>query len=213
MVLGVRWQLPSHLHLQDALCNPEALNRNEWERFIVSCRGVDILAAGSDWQGPAVQWSNYYHLLEFVTGEYNRVLVDLPESLDDADSEVVLRASSVFLITTAENTSLELAQRRLRHLTGRGVDPARIHVILNRSGRSHHAPPPDAEELLRRRVAAVFLEDADGIRRVETDGRAADPGTELGHALLALSSRIAGVETPAFPAEKPKSRLAAFLGR
>lgn len=215
-VLGFRCGVTAALHLQDALSNPEALSRGEWDRFVVEHNGIDLLGAGEGRKGPRPQWSNYYHLLEFVTADYDFVLVDLPELINDATAEVVMRAGAVYLVSTTEAPALELARRRIADLTSRGVDTLRISVILNRC-RSDEAPSAaQVESSLGHKVAMSLLADSDGIREVETNGHAADTTTEFGHSLRVLAARIAGVqlaEAAAVGMQRPKSRLASLLGR
>jgi len=211
--IGTRWDVSAAFHFHDVLKDPTVLSRSEWPRFVVEKHGVDLLLSEGHGRSEQLQWSNYYHLLEFVTGEYDHVIVDLPEVINDATAEVVRRATSIHLVATPQPAAVELARRRLMDLTHRGVDALRISLILNHCT-ADGATGEQVVEILGQRVAATIPEDPTCFSTPDADSSPLDPATRPGQSWLALAAEHAGVDLPTVSAPaKPKSRLAAILGR
>jgi len=213
-VLGTRWDLSAAFHFHDVLKNPDVLSRSEWPRFVVQKHGVDLLLSGGEGRTDQLQWSNYYHLLEFVAREYDEVIVDLPEVINDATAEVVQRATSIQLVMTPQPCAVKLAQRRIEDLTARGVDPPRISLVLNRSV-SDESVSQQIAEYLGHRISAEVPDEPSVFDEPDADQHPVDLASKPGSAWLGLAGKLAGVEIapPPVVAEKPKSRLAAILGR
>ena len=212
-VLGVRARFTVRESLNELLGNPSALTRTEWPRFVVQRYGVDLLAARGSRSRTTPRWSDFHHLLWFVTAEYDTVVVDLPDAISEATAEVLLQAAQVYLVCTPETTSLELTRRRLAMLDDLGVGASRIALVVNR----WNLPDAAAENLLGEigpDIAKVLPNDPASVREATGEGRPVDRATPLGMAYAGLARRTAGLPDVA-PAAKSKSKfsLAALLGR
>jgi Flp pilus assembly CpaE family ATPase len=215
-ILCIRAQFATEHTLESILADPAVLTRSEWLRYVVKRHGIDILPAGRSSVQSEPRWSNYHHLLQFVDSEYETVIADLPETINDATAEVILRATTIYVVATAERPSLDLACRRFEELDELGVNSLRVKVVINR----WHPTDPAPEELgqqLRRRVAKAIPNDYETVRAATAEGRLVSRQNKIGAAHLALARQIAGLadDTPNGPGEASKSRfsIAAFLGR
>lgn len=214
-ILSVRMKLSSGLGLRNVLANPSALNRTQWDQFVVQTHGMDILPAGQTKKGLVPKWSDCYRVLEYVDSEYDTVVVDLPETITDATAAIVLHASTVFIVCTAEAASLELARRRSQELGEWGVDPARISLILNRR-HDTDISPERLRETLHFPVSAALPNDYPSVRQATDEGRLVNEQTALARAYMSMARRLAGLPEEAPAPVEPKrasSRFASLLGR
>ena len=213
-VLAELAQCSPSLYIQDALANQSSLNRSEWSKFIVHKLGIDFLLTDRNRPRPLPEWTDYFNLLRFVALEYDLVLVDMPELVNPATAEIVGRAKEVFVICTAELSSLELARQRLDELANDGVPSNRIHILLNRWLNSDLAKK-DVVQFLNRSVAGILPNDYVNLRKASMNGDLIPQTTPLGKSYLALATRLAGVENPAPPSvfKKTKLGLVSLLSR
>ena len=64
-----------------------------WPRSVTSVGGVDFLLTNTATRkSPFRSWAHYFQILRFVAPRYDLVMVDLPEVVNPATAEVVLRA-------------------------------------------------------------------------------------------------------------------------
>ncbi len=206
-VLCVLAKCSPESYLQDVLDDPTVLNHSQWTGYVTNCHGIDLLPADRSRPAMRAEWNTYYQLLRHTKSEYDRVLVDLPEVVNDATAEVVSRAAHVFIVCTPELLSLELARQRSEELRGYGVDEKRIWVLLNRSPKSG-IPPGEVEEIVGHPVFAALPNDYQGLKRAVLEGELMPADTELGKAYVALARKLAGRPVPDQDSSRgAKSRL------
>lgn len=212
--LNIRLDLNAPHYVQDVLQNPSVLSRAEWGGFLVQRSGLDLLLADSTRREIHVQWDAYFDLIEFVAASYDYVFLDLPEVVSDSATELLQRAGKVCLVTTLSRVAIELARRKTVLFDENGLQGDRLSVVANRAPFSERLVE-ELEELLDRKVAGVLPEDADSLQTLELEGQPVTSETELGRAYLKLAAVLLGEPVPAEAEEpkKPKSRLAAILGR
>jgi pilus assembly protein CpaE len=162
-----------------------------WPRHVCRKDGVDFMLTAREWHGYRPTWHDYHHLLSFVAERYDCVLFDLPEVVDDATSEVVWAAKKVYVMTTSEIASLELARQRLAELRLAGVPLDRIRILVNR----HHASDPSSEQISELLGCAVEMTLPNDYRAVQVaiGGRTfVAAQTVLGRSYMRLASVVAG---------------------
>ncbi|MCD6300355.1 MAG: hypothetical protein J7L78_04235, partial [Dehalococcoidales bacterium] len=212
-VLCVLAKCSPESYLQDVLDDPTVLNHSQWTGYVTNCHGIDLLPADRSRPAMRAEWNTYYQLLRHTKSEYDRVLVDLPEVVNDATAEVVSRAAHVFIVCTPELLSLELARQRSEELRGHGVDEKRVWVLLNRSPKSG-IPPGEVEEIVGHPVFAALPNDYQGLKRAVLEGELMPADTELGKAYVALARKLAGRPVPdqeSSRGAKPRLRLSKVL--
>ena len=104
----------------------------EWQSHIETIGKLDLLLANPLHAGFLPTWATYFHILSFSHSMYDCIMVDLPEVVNPATSELVTAARMVFIVCEPEIASLKLVQVRRKELEAAGVPPDRISVIGNR---------------------------------------------------------------------------------
>lgn len=178
-------------------------------RNLTQCGGADFLLSTRALDADLPEWTHYFRLLNFVRESYDLILVDLPELINPATVELVLRSKKIFPVCTMEVPSLKLTVQRLTELERLGVQEDRIGLLLNRVSPS--APKPaEIEQTLGRKIAHVFPNDYRAVSRAIQEAAPLQPDTELARAFAAFAASLAGVEHERQPASL-RSRLKGLL--
>lgn len=181
--------------MQQTLESADSAEALIWPRHVSNKSGVDFLLTRREQTQYRPRWHDYRHLLSFVSKRYDNVLFDMPERIDDAAAEVVQSAKRVYLMTTPEILSLELARQRLSELRSFGVDASRLKLIVNR----HHStdmPARHIEDILQCSVDLVIPNNYPVVRAATLANSFVDRHTALGRAYQKLAGMIASGYTP-----------------
>jgi pilus assembly protein CpaE len=190
-VLSVLLDIVHPHSLRDALENSSELDYSQWSRFVVKSHGFDVLLSDHARRSPLPSWANYHHLLDYAAAQYDTILVDLPEVVNDATIETVRRAKRVFVVCTPELTSLALAENRLEELRSRGVAPEKIGIVLNRWHRDD-IKAADLGKILKHEVCAVFRNDYRTVAAACGARGLVGLNTKLGKSYAAFGRQLAG---------------------
>jgi Flp pilus assembly CpaE family ATPase len=183
--------LQPHRGLPQALQQAASTTSVEWQGQYVDAFAMHILLAEPNHHGPNPVWADYYQLLRFVQQQYDFVLVDLPELVNEASAEVVRCARGVFVVATPEVLSLHMARQRCAELEVYEIPQDRIHILLNRRERGS-LPLADIEQALGRPVFATLPNDYKHVRDAILESRLADPASPFGQSCLALARKVSG---------------------
>lgn len=182
----------------DALENSAQLDYSCWRKYVAGAGTLDALLSDRSRRETLPSWTSYHHLLDFAASRYDRILVDLPEVVNDATVEIVRRAKRVFVVSTPETAPLALAPQRCRELERRGIPPEKIGLVINR----WHRGDPNPEEVARslnRRLSGVFNNDYRTVRDAARDNSFVNPESKLGRSFAAFARALAGAPAPAGP--------------
>jgi len=193
--------------LIDVLHNASAMDYSLWERSVIHVQSIDLLPTDRSKKVPLPSWLNYHQLLKFAATRYDRVLVDLPEVVNDATAELVQYASAVYVVCTPDLPSLTLAEQRLTELAAKGLATDRAAIIVNRWQKSDISIR-EVEDLLSTKVAAVLQNDYRGVHSATMAGRAVKPESDLGKAFLNFAKNL---DAPPGDADKGPSQGFGFL--
>jgi pilus assembly protein CpaE len=193
-------------HVRSALQSAATLDQHLWDKHVTAAQGVDFLLTEKSKKEPVPTWANYHQLLTFTLARYGLVIVDLPEIVNDATHEAVLRAKTTYIVCTPELPSLTLARQRCEELSLRGIPRGRIQIVLNRF-QSDSMKPPEVEKLVGYPIAAILENDYRAVNRATLAGDFIDPKTKLGRSLVSFATQLAGVEV-----RSPGRGLLATLG-
>lgn len=178
--------------LAHVLSNSGALTGMEFQQHLAWVGKLHLLLANPSNPGPLPNWTNYYQLLRFVQTQYDFVLVDLPEVIDSATSELVKAARAVFIVCEPEVTSLELGTVRRAELEHCGVAVEKIWALGNRW-------EPDRlkrEHLVRTVETPMFAalpNDYKSIKDAALESRLVARGSPFGRACADLARRLSGL--------------------
>lgn len=194
----------------DTLAESDTLAAMLWSQQVVEIGNVELMPSRRESSGPLPQWYEYSRLLRHTSSRYDMVLVDLPEVVNDATAEVVRMARAVYVVTTPELPSLQLARSRISELEQMLDDTERIRIIVNRWHRND-VHPRDVANALRRPVEAVLPNDYMSVKKAILRNGYVDGKTSLGEAYRALAGFLVNAMPPP-QVEEPKSKLlAAFV--
>ncbi len=167
-----------------------------WPRHVRRKDDVDFLLSNRAIAKTAPAWHAYHHLLPFLSGRYDHVLIDLPELIDDAAAYVLHAASRVCITTTPEVLAVILAQQRIREIEAARVDPAKIRILVNR-WQSGDLTPRAISDAVGHPVEAVFPNDYRAVATAIGNHTFVSPGTRLAEAYRSFAGSLSGsVETP-----------------
>ncbi len=157
--------------------------------------GADFLLSNRTRMEQLPDWSDFHGLLELLAPQYDLVLADLPELVNEATAEIVRRSRGVHLVTTQELLSLELAPRRLAELASCGVTGDQVKLVLNRYHRQELGVR-EVEGHVGRPVAFQLPNDYAALRRATLDGIAVNRDSALGRGFRELAGILANGGEP-----------------
>ncbi len=194
--------------MQNALGAVRAQEGHRLNASLTTVGGVDFLLSNRTRMEQLPDWSDFHGLLELAMPRYDLVLADLPELVNEATAEVVLRSQGIYLVSTQELLAVELAPRRLAELAACGVASESVKVVLNRFQRQELGAREVAEHL-ERPVAFQLPNDYPAVRRAVVAGASVDRDSSLGKAYR----QVAGVLANGGKMPETESGWGALLGK
>jgi pilus assembly protein CpaE len=194
-ILSLSLNVKPKATLIDVLHDAGELNYSVWEQKVIHVQALDLLPTDRSKKLPLPSWLDYYDLMKFVIPKYDRVVVDLPEVVNDATAELVHYALAVYVVCTSELPSLTLAEQRLKELAAKGLPSGRAQIIVNRWHKGNISVR-EVEDLLKAKVAAVFQNDYRTVHKSTLAGSAVKLDSDLGKAFLNFAKKLDGPQTP-----------------
>ncbi len=196
--------------IQNVLASASELDAFVLRRNVTGKHGVDFLLSTRALDAEPPEWVHYFRLLNFVRGDYDLVLADLPELINPATVELVRRSKQVFPVCTSELPSLKLALQRLEELGRLSVEAERIGIVVNRAAKGT-PKTEEIEQTLGRRVAFGFPNDYRAVSESILEAAPLSPDAPLARAFTEFAASLAGVENQR-PGASLRARLKGLLG-
>jgi pilus assembly protein CpaE len=209
-VLSFKLNLENQTGLRAALEHSGELTAVEWRKHHAEVSGVHLLLSNPARRGTLPRWNDYYQLLYFLQKEYDFILVDLPEVINDATAEIVRTARGVLIVCEPELASLKLTKQRCAELESCEIAPNRIHIVVNR-WEPNRMNVKDVEESVGRSVFATVPNDYTQVKNAVLNSRLAAVNSPFGKGCVALARKLGGL--PETPATGLKFALLQSLGR
>jgi Flp pilus assembly CpaE family ATPase len=152
---------------------------------------------------------NLVDVLEDTGYDYDVVIGDLPCNTAAATPDVLSRADRIYVVATAEVTSLYLARRRISEVCTVGGKREAIRLIINRDR------PGAIDSEVARQVTGLapscrLPNDYAAASEAETEAWTVNPASALGQAYETLAADILGKPAPVFqPPARSWGRLLA----
>src|SRR5271155_520158 len=188
-VYSIMLNLDGRQGLDNALSLGNAMTPGEWHQHVVRIGGFHLLPASPKRRNPLPSWADYYQLLRFGQKQYDYLLVDLPEVVNEATAEVVRSARTVFIVCTPEIASLKMARFRAEELEACEIPPDRIQVVVNRVERGSPVVE-DLEDMLERPVFWTLPNDYGELQGAMLESRLASPDSDFSDACRALARKL-----------------------
>jgi Flp pilus assembly CpaE family ATPase len=166
-----------------------------WPQHVRRKAGIDFLLTTRERTGFEPEWHSYFHLLSFVARRYEHVLIDLPEVVNDATAEIVQSAETVYVVTTPEMLSLQLARQRIDELLDVQVERPRIKIVVNRWHKDD-LKPREIAEILDCPVAFALPNDYREVSNAVAARAFVEPNNKLGRAYRSWAAAAVGLPVP-----------------
>jgi pilus assembly protein CpaE len=191
-VLGIMLNKSNRTGLSEALQMAGMLTTGEWVQHCVQMSGMDMLLANPARPGPLPAWSDYYQLLRFVQSRYGFVVVDMPELVNSATSEVVRAARSVCIVCTADIPSLMMATQRRAEIAACDYPKENIHIVINRWEKGG-LPMADVERIVGQPVLATLANDYKGLKKALLNSALISPESTFAKNCSTLARKLTGL--------------------
>ena len=208
--LSIMLNLEQNKGLPEALQHQgEFLSPLEWRQVTAQFKGLDLLLSNPSRRGRLPSWADYYQLLLFVQKQYDYIVVDLPEVINQATAEFVRNARSVFVVCQPELPSVRLAKMRRTELETCEIPPDNVKIVINRWERGQ-LKVETIEKAVDGKVFATLPNDYKEVRNAILDTRLASPGSSFSKACDALARNVCNMPESHHP--HPKFTLLRQLG-
>jgi Mrp family chromosome partitioning ATPase len=208
--LSIMLNLESHKGLPEALERQgEFLSPLEWRQVAPQIKGLDLLLSNPSRRRRLPSWADYYQLLIFVQKQYDYIVVDLPEVINQATAEFVRNARAVFVVCQPELPSVTLAKIRRTELESCEIPPENVRVLVNRWERGQ-LKVETIEKAVDAKVFATLPNDYREVRNAILETRLASPSSSFNKACETLARNISNL--PEAPHTSPKFTLLRKLG-
>ena len=187
---------------------------------IAGAKSLSDLAPGENWRSALTHWDGLHVLaapqaarvtrrrglpdlpsvLEDTGYDYDIVIGDLPCNTAVATPRVLALAERIYVVATAEVTSLYLARRRILELCTVGAKRSAIRLIINRN-RPGVIDSEVALQVTGLEPSCRLPNDFVAASEAETEGRTVSATSALGHAYARLAAEILGKPAPAVQTE------------
>ena len=208
--LSIMLDLEDHKGLAEALDQQgEFMSPLEWRQVTAQLKGLELLLSNPRRHGRLPSWADYYQLLLFIQKQYDYILVDLPEVINQATAEFVRNARSVFIVCQPELPSMRMAKMRRTELESCEIPPENIKVLVNRWERGK-LKVDVIEKTVDGKVFATLPNDYKEVRKAILETRLASPTSSFSKACEVLAQSIS--DLPEVPHTRPKFMLLRNLG-
>jgi Flp pilus assembly CpaE family ATPase len=141
---------------------------------------------------------------------YRLIAIDLSGNMERYSIEIMEESRRIFLVTTAEISSLHLARERYNYLKTLDLGD-RIELVLNRNHKRAAIDTKQIEDLLGLPVKIALPNDYQGVSRALTAGKPVDPNSDLGREFKKMAYSLVEME-PSQEASKTKQKQSALSG-
>lgn len=194
-VLSILLNVEDKGGLPAILQEPGKLTPVGWRQHLVSIGKLDMLLANPLRPGPQPTWATYFQILDFAQSHYDFILVDLPELINPATSELALAARNVFIVCEPELASLKLVSVRRGEVEAAGIDTEKICVLGNRwEGR--RLTKDALEKTAQVPMYASLPNDYLNVKNAAMESRLVSKESAFGRACGELARRVCNLQAP-----------------
>lgn len=203
-------KLDNEFCITDAAENALKMDEALWPQLVTSIGDLDVMHSGRLNPGHRIEPTQMRHLVEFMRRYYRLVAVDLSGNMERYSIEIMEESRRIFLVTTAELSSLHLARERFNYLKTLDLGD-RIELVLNRSHKRSEIDTRQIEDLLGLPVKIALPNDYQGVSRALTAGKPVDANSDLGREFKKLAYSLVDRDAT-LAVEKPKQKQSALSG-
>ena len=196
-------------HLGDAVRDWKRMDLDLWNRLVVPCHGVAVLAGPENPATPVeIYRATALGLISFWREHYEAIVVDAP-GVRGAGSEFALVSDEVLLVTTNELAALHATRRSIECLEQSAFERARIRLIVNRYAPTIGLKREEVQTALKLEPYALLENDYKVVQTAVLEGTPVPPLSHFGRSVSELAERLTGKEK----APRKRSSLFGLLSR
>lgn len=181
--------------LGEAFVHPERLGDRERLGVVNRSHGMDILPACGPMQGGTASRWDLFRLLRVARENYEVVVVDLGEGIDEVAEAVIGEADQVAMVCTPELASVNLVRRRLWEIETARVRQRHVRLVVNRYGEGE-GDVMEVQRVTRLAVAATVGEDSRAVKEAWQNHTLLRADTGVGRDVAQVASLMLQLEAP-----------------
>ncbi len=195
-IIRVLMQAKSRYSIMDAMNNVQRLDPSYWHGLVSNgYQGLEIIASGTlEATRRLPHHHEIRHVLRFVRGLYDWVVVDLGHGLEPQTLSSLEGIDTLCLVSTLELPALQQTKLLLRQIRESGFDPDRTRLIMNRVHRQTEIGPDEVEKVLGVPIFASIPNDYRALERAYSEGGLLPEGHHLRVTIRRVAARLANIE-------------------
>ena len=202
-------KLKSSFHLGDAVRDWKRMDLDLWNRLVVPCHGIAVLASP---ENPVpdfeISRETALGLMAFWREHYEAIVVDTP-GVRGAGGPLAQASDEILLLTTNELAALHATRRSMECLEQGGVERSRLKLIVNRYTPATGLKREDVQTALKVGPFALLENDYQVVQSAVLEGKPVAEASHFARSVHEMAERLAGKEkTP-----RKRGSLLGFLGR
>ncbi len=193
--------------ISEAAEHAHRMDESLWPQMTSKFEKLDVLHAGTLNPDSRIETVQIRQLLEFARRHYKVICADLSGNLERYSFEVLNEAKRIFIVCTAEPSSLHLAREKYHYLKSKDLHD-RVAILLNRCQKRAQFSSEEVRQMVGLPVYASFNNDYAGVQKAVANAKGIDAASELGRQIQAFACSM--VERKLQPAE-PRRRLVEYF--
>jgi pilus assembly protein CpaE len=173
----------------DALLQTEQLDQDLWTSLVAQLGNLHLLGSGPVDFSRQVPVDSYAALLDFALRRYSLVTVDLPGTMEDFESETLMRSKRIFLVCTPDIGALHVARRKASWLQDLRLAD-KVAVVLNCAERRSTLSVDDIQRIIQLPVRHILPANTGDISRAVQKGAILDSSSGLGKHIARIASEL-----------------------
>jgi pilus assembly protein CpaE len=178
----------------DALKQSGRLDHDLWSGLVSQCGNLHMLGSGPVDFSQRVPPERFGEVLYFAAQKYSLVAVDLPGTMEEHETETLLRSKRIFLVCTPDIGALHVARRKSKWLHDLGLTD-KVSVVLNCVERRNALGVADIERIIQMPVAYLVPAGSAEISRAAQKGVSIEGSSPLAKQIGRIASGIVGSRT------------------
>lgn len=204
-VAGFQLKIKSAFSFLEVLNRPGGMEEDMWRQLVTRVQGIDVLLAPENMIEGLDSLRDANPILDFAAGIYELIVADCGSAYGAWNLSIVQRATAAVLVTTNELPALEAAQRVLSYWEDRGIDIAKVRLVVNRYKREVGVSEDLIGRALGCEVFAIIPSDYESVQNSLMEGRPIAGSGAVGKALAELTRKLIGAAVRAAQEEKKQA--------
>ena len=209
-VLHFLMKLEPPYSVLDAAMRADELDEDVWPELVHATGNLDLLPAGEFNVGARIDLEQVHQVFDFARRHYKAIIVDLSGNLEQYSIEVMRESKRIFLVCSAEFSSVHLARRKFQLLRKQDLGD-RVSLVLNRTESDAMIPTAEIEEIVGLPVSFSFPNDYRGVLDSVFRGKTVDEASKLGRQFALFARSLLGMQQEEADSRRLGEKLSSWL--